>query len=87
MWRWSTTAANGRDATLIQHHSFVRLPEEGYTPLEADPRTGAIEVVHYDYSAELSDQIETHIARRYRLQKNVSCSTSIAAHPNLFVLP
>ena len=72
---FSTTAANGRDATLIQHHSFVRLPEEGYTPLEADPRTGAIEVVHYDYSAELSDQIETHIARRYRLQKNEAGDT------------
>ena len=72
---FSTTAANGRDATLIQHHSFVRLPEEGYTPLEADPRTGAIEVVHYDYSAELSDQIETHIARRYRLQKNEAGET------------
>ena len=72
---FSTTAANGRDATLIQHHSFVRLPEEGYTPLEADPRTGAIEVVHYDYSAELSDQIETHITRRYRLQKNEAGET------------
>ena len=72
---FSTTAANGRDATLIQHHSFVRLPEEGFTPLEADPRTGAIEVVHYDYSAELSDQIETHIARRYRLQKNEAGET------------
>ena len=72
---FSTTAANGKDATLIQHHSFVRLPEEGYTPLPADPRTGAIEVVHYDYSAPLSDQIETHIARRYRLQKNEAGET------------
>ena len=72
---FSTTAANGLDATLIQHHSFARLPEEGYKPLPADPRTGAIEVVHYDYSAELSDQIETHIARRYRLQKNEAGET------------
>lgn len=72
---FSTTAANGKDATLIQHHSFVRLPEEGYTPLPADPRSGAIEVVHYDYSAPLSAQIETHIARRYRLQKNEAGET------------
>jgi len=67
---FSTTAANGRDATLIQHHSFARLPEKGYTPLISDPRAGVIEVVHYDYSAALSAQIETHLARRYRLQKN-----------------
>ncbi|WP_416879475.1 zinc-dependent metalloprotease [Litorimonas sp.] len=66
----ATTAANGNDATLIQHHSFVRLPEEGYTPLKSDPRVGAIEEVHYDYSAPLSAPIETRLARRYRLQKN-----------------
>jgi len=66
----ATTAANGKDATLIQHHSFVRLPEEGYTPLKSDPRAGAIEEVHYDYSAALSEPIETRFARRYRLEKN-----------------
>lgn len=66
----STTAANGRDVTLIQHHSFVRLPEEGYTPLGSDPRVGVIERIHYDYSADLSAPIETRLARRYRLEKN-----------------
>lgn len=66
----ATTAANGKDVTLIQHHSFVRLPEEGYTPLKSDPRAGAIEEVHYDYSAPLSEPIETRLARRYRLEKN-----------------
>lgn len=71
----ATTAANGRDATLIQHHSFVRLPEEGYQPLPSDPRAGAIEEVHYDYSAPISGQIETRLARRYRLQKNEAGET------------
>jgi len=71
----ATTAANGRDATLIQHHSFVRLPEEGYEPLPSDPRAGAIEEVHYDYSAPISGQIETRLARRYRLQKNEAGET------------
>jgi hypothetical protein len=66
----ATTAANGRDATLVTHHSFVRLPEPGYTPLIADPRSGAIEEVHYNYSAELSDNIETRFARRYRLERD-----------------
>lgn len=66
----STTAANGKDATLIQHHSFARLPEDGYTPLPSDPRAGVIEQVHYDYSAALDAPIERRLARRYRLQKN-----------------
>ncbi len=72
---FSTTAANGLDATLIQHHSFVRLPEEGYEVLKSDPRAGAIERVHYDYSAPLAGQIETRLARRYRLQKNEAGET------------
>ncbi len=71
----STTAANGLDATLIQHHSFVRLPEDGYTPLKSDPRVGVIERVYYDYSAELSAPIETRLARRYRLEKNEAGET------------
>ncbi|WP_051134751.1 zinc-dependent metalloprotease [Ponticaulis koreensis] len=71
----STTAANGTDVTLIQHHSFVRLPEEGYTPLEADPRTGAVTMTHYDYSASLTDPIETRYARRYRLQRDENGET------------
>jgi len=66
----ATTAANGKDATLIQHHSFVRLPEDGFEPLISDPRAGAIEQVHYNYSAPLSANIETRFARRYRLERN-----------------
>jgi len=66
----ATTAANGKDVTLIQHHSFVRLPEAGYTPLRSDPRAGVIEEVHYDYSVALDEPIETRLARRYRLQKD-----------------
>ncbi len=71
----STTAANGRDVTLVQHFSFVRLPEEGYEPLAGDPRTGAITVPYYDYSAELDEPIERQMARRFRLQKNSAGET------------
>jgi hypothetical protein len=71
----ATTAASGNEATLIQHHSFVRLPEEGYSPLRSDPRAGVIEQVYYDYSADLDAPIETRLARRYRLQKNEAGET------------
>jgi len=71
----ATTAANGRTATLIQHHSFVRLPDDGYVPLISDPRAAAIEEVHYDYSAPLSAPIETRLARRFRLQKDADGKT------------
>lgn len=71
----ATTAANGKTATLIQHHSFVRLPDDGYEVRKSDPRVAAIEQVHYDYSAPLSAPIETRFARRYRLQKDEGGNT------------
>lgn len=71
----ATTAANSNTPTLIQHHSFARLPEAGYTPLKSDPRAGVIERVYYDYSAALDAPIETRLARRYRLEKNEAGET------------
>ncbi len=71
----ATTAANGQDATLIQHHSFVRLPKPGFKSLKSDPRMGAIEEVHYDYSAALNADIVQKIARRYRLEKDANGKT------------
>lgn len=71
----ATTTASANDATLVQHHSFARLPEEGYTSLKSDPRAGVIEQVHYDYSAALDAPIETRLARRYRLEKDASGKT------------
>ena len=66
----ASTAANGKDATLIQHHSFVRLPKDGFESRLSDPRAGVIEQVHYNYSAKLSAPIETRFARRYRLERD-----------------
>lgn len=63
------TAADARDVTLVQHHSFIRLPDDGYTPREADQRSGAIEVAYYDFSSPLDAPILKRYARRFRLQK------------------
>jgi len=72
---FKTTSASGLDATLIQHHSFLRLPDDGYQPLKSDQRAGVIEQVHYDYSTPISAKIETRLARRYRLQKDADGNT------------
>ena len=70
------TAADGRAVTLVQHHSFVRLPPEGYKPRKFDPRTGAIEVAYYDFSAALDAPIVTRLARRFRLEREDPNATS-----------
>ena len=71
----STTTANGKDVTLVQHHSFVRLPDDGYETRKSDPRTGVIDISYYDYSAALDEPIETRLARRFRLEKDENGKT------------
>lgn len=63
------TAADARDITLVQHHSFVRLPDDGYTVRPADQRSGAIEISFYDFSSPLDAPIVTRLARRFRLER------------------
>lgn len=63
------TAADGRAVTLVQHHSFVRLPDDGYTPRLFDQRTANIGMGYYDYSAPLDAPIVTRLSRRFRLKR------------------
>lgn len=55
--------------TLVQHHSLVRLPEEGFRPRHADARSGAIDYDYYDYAVPLDVPIEQRLAVRHRLEK------------------
>lgn len=55
--------------TLIQHHSLVRLPDDGYRVREGDPRAAAIALDHLDYSVPLDRPLERSLARRFRLEK------------------
>jgi hypothetical protein len=70
------TAADARAVTLVLHHSFVRLPEEGYTPREFDQRTASIGMGYYDFSNPLGDSIVSRLAPRFRLQRVDPAATS-----------
>ncbi len=62
-------AADGTSLTLRQHHSFVRLPEEGYRPREWHPRSGTFSVDYSDYSAPIDQPNQRRLITRHRLQK------------------
>jgi hypothetical protein len=55
--------------TLIEHHSLIKLPDPGFVPRFADPRTGAFDEVVADYSAPLGAPSIYRLARRFRLEK------------------
>lgn len=79
------TAPDGRSITLVQHHSLVRLPEAGYKSRAFDPRSGAIDIPHYDFSSPLDEPILTSVARRFRLEKkDPAAASSPAKEPIVF---
>jgi Met-zincin/Domain of unknown function (DUF5117) len=55
--------------TVREHHSFVALPDAGYTPRRLDPRVGVMGVEFYDYASAFTEPIEKRWINRHRLQK------------------
>ena len=68
-----TVSPDAGAVTLHLHHSFVRLPDDGYTPLPYDPRAGFIDGgesnTFYDYGAPLGEPVKRGYAWRHRLEK------------------
>jgi hypothetical protein len=63
------TAASGEAITLRQHHSLVRLPDEGFKPRLADPRVGAFGIEFQDYATPIDQPLAVRWAARHRLKK------------------
>lgn len=55
--------------TLVQHHSFVRLPQAGYAPRDYDPRAGALALTYIDHAAPIAAPLERRLALRHRLTR------------------
>ncbi len=64
-----SVAPNSQFLTLVQHHSFVELPEEGYDKREFDPRSGALSISYMDYATPIQESITKRYVIRHRLQK------------------
>jgi hypothetical protein len=63
------TAPTPQAVTIAQHHSFVRLPDDGYRTREWDPRCGAFEVMFADYAQPVGAELERRWIVRHRLEK------------------
>lgn len=65
----NAVAASGESITLRQHHSFVKLPDDNYTPRISDPRIGTNGPTVQNYSAAIGDDMQIRLVARHRLQK------------------
>lgn len=71
--------------TLVQHHSLIRLPDDGYRPRRFDPRAGSSAMTFANYAAPLDQPIETRWIVRHRLQKtDPSSDHSPATEPIVY---
>ena len=63
------TAPTAGAITFVQHHSLVRLPDDGYRPRPFDPRAGYFGVEFKNYAAPLDAPIDVRYIARHRLEK------------------
>src|SRR5215470_5719859 len=73
--------------SVREHHSFVPLPEAGYTPREADPRVGFFGEDFKDFSQTFDQPLEKLYIARWRLQKkDPNAAVSEPVKPIVFYL-
>jgi len=78
---------DGRSMSLRVHHSFLKLPEPGYTPRLLDPRIGFIADRTLDHTAPYTEPIERYLVTRWRLEKkDTSALLSEPVKPILYYL-
>ena len=73
--------------TVNQHHSFIELPDNKYTPRKFDPRSGANAMSYLDYATPVNESIKKRLIYRHRLQKkNPNAAKSEAVEPIIYYL-
>ncbi len=73
--------------TVRQHHSFVELPDDNYTPREFDPRAGFFATSYQDYAAPIGEPMAVKLINRHRLEKkNPNAEISEPVKPIIYYL-
>lgn len=73
--------------SVVQHHSFIRLPDDNYTPRPFDTRSGAIAMSYMDFATPIQEPIKKQFVIRHRLnKKNPNASLSEAIEPIVYYL-
>ena len=73
--------------SVVQHHSFIELPDNNYKPRSFDTRSGAISMSYMDYATPIQDDIKKRFIIRHRLEKqNLNAELSEAKEPIIYYL-
>ncbi|MFK7833969.1 MAG: zinc-dependent metalloprotease [Winogradskyella sp.] len=73
--------------SLVQHHSFIKLPDDNYQPRAFDTRSGALSISYLDYTTPIQEDIKKRFITRHRLEKkNPKAEISKAKEPIIYYL-
>ena len=73
--------------SVVQHHSFIKLPDNKYQPRVFDTRSGAISMSYMDYASPIQEDITKRFIIRHRLvKKNTRFKQSEAEEPIIYYL-
>ncbi len=79
------TAPMAQAITLRQHHSLIRLPDDGYHPRRFDPRMGSFAISFSDYATPLGEPIQEQWIVRHRLERtDPEAESSAAVEPIVY---
>ena len=82
-----SVAPTASAVTVRQHMSFIKLPDDGYTPRIHDPRSGLISSGFFDYAQPIESPLQRRLVQRHRLdKKNPGADKSEAVEPIVYYL-
>jgi hypothetical protein len=82
-----TVSPSSSIVSVIQHQSFVKLPDEGYKSRTFDVRSGAISMSYKDYAAPIHEDMTQRFVIRHRLEKvDPTAAVSEAKEPIIYYL-
>ena len=81
----NAVAATGNSITLRQHHSMVKLPDDGFQTRLADPRIGTNGPNIQDYGTAIDDDMQLRLVAKHRLEKrNPAAARSEVIEPIVY---
>lgn len=85
--RLKSVSPDDEHVSVIQHHSFVELPDGQYKPRVYDPRSGSYPFSYMDFSTPISSDITKRFIMRHRLaKKDPNAAVSDAVEPIVYYL-
>ncbi|WP_271855850.1 zinc-dependent metalloprotease [Patiriisocius marinus] len=80
-------APDATSISVIQHHSFIELPDTNFKPREFHPQSGSFSIDFLDYSTPIWEPIKKRFITKHRLEKkNPLASVSEAVEPIIYYL-